>query len=173
MAGAKQLVTLILSWFRPGAVHPAVVCSGHYIALHRGARRGGLQVRRERKSGLRVLEVLTEASANIVGKAESMQMIAICRPPWLGDCPSFYRPRREQFTSMPHCSSYVWRHGVQCHGVGGRPGESRFWHGVMACPVRLQERLRGGWCRGCSFEGRPREDSRVSHCRLLPQRRAW
>jgi hypothetical protein len=64
-------------------------------------------VRRERKSGLRVLEVLTEASANIVGKAESMQMIAICHPPWLGDCPSFYRPRREQFTSMPHCSSYV------------------------------------------------------------------
>jgi hypothetical protein len=23
---------------------------------------------------------------------------------WLGDCPSFYRPRREQFTSMPHYS---------------------------------------------------------------------
>jgi hypothetical protein len=41
MDGAKQLVTLILSWFRPGAVRLAVVCSEHYIALHRGAHRGG------------------------------------------------------------------------------------------------------------------------------------
>jgi hypothetical protein len=31
----------------------------------------------------------------------------------------------------------------------------------MACPVRVQERLRGGWHKGRSFEGRPREDSRV------------
>jgi hypothetical protein len=72
MAGAKQLVTLVLSWFRPGVVRPAVVCSGHYIALHHGARRGGLQARRERRSGLQVPEVLIEASANIVAKAEIM-----------------------------------------------------------------------------------------------------
>jgi hypothetical protein len=25
-----------------------------------------------------------------------------------------------------HCSNYVWRCGVQCRGVDGRPGESRF-----------------------------------------------
>jgi hypothetical protein len=81
MAGAKQLVTLILSWFRPGAVRPAVVCSGHYIASHRGARRGGLQARRERRSGLQVPEVLIDASANIVVKAESVRVIAICRTP--------------------------------------------------------------------------------------------
>jgi hypothetical protein len=62
---------------------------------------------------------------------------------------------------MPHYFAYVRRHGVQCHGVDGRPGESQFYRGVMACPVRIQEWLRGGWCRGCSFEGRPREDSRV------------
>jgi hypothetical protein len=107
MAGAKQLVTLILSWFRPGAVHPVVVCSGHYIALHRGARRGGLQARWERRSGLQVLEVLIERSANIVVKAESVCAFSICRPPWLGDCPSFYRPKREQFTSVPLYSAYV------------------------------------------------------------------
>jgi hypothetical protein len=81
MAGAKQLVTLIFSWFRPGAVRPAVVCSGHYIASHRGAHRGGLQVRRERSSGLQVPEVLIEASANIVVKAESVRVIAIRHPP--------------------------------------------------------------------------------------------
>jgi hypothetical protein len=68
MAGVKQLVTLFLSWFRPGAVRPAVVCSGHYIVLHRDARRGGLQARQERRSGLQVPEVLIEASANIGGE---------------------------------------------------------------------------------------------------------
>jgi hypothetical protein len=107
MVGAKQLVTLILSWFRPGAVRPAVMCSGHYIALHCGARRGGLQARRERRSGLQVPEVLTEASANIAMKAESVRVFAIRRPPWQGDCPSFYRPRRRQFTSVPHYFAYV------------------------------------------------------------------
>jgi hypothetical protein len=84
-----------------------VACSGHYIALHRGARKAGLQARRERRSGLQVLEVLIEASANIVVKAESVQMIAICRPLWLGDCPSFYRLMRKQFTSVSHYFAYV------------------------------------------------------------------
>jgi hypothetical protein len=70
-----------------GAVRPAVVCSGHYIALHRGARRGGLQAWRERKPGLQVLEVLIEASANIMVKAESVYVIAVCRPPAAGGLP--------------------------------------------------------------------------------------
>jgi hypothetical protein len=67
-----------------GAVRPAVACSGHYIALHRGARRGRLQAWRERRLGLQVPEVLIEASANIVVKAESMCVITICRPPTAG-----------------------------------------------------------------------------------------
>jgi hypothetical protein len=82
-------------------------------------------------------------------------------PPRLGDYPSFYRPRRRQFTCVPHCIIYVWRHGAQCHGVDGRPGESCFWRDVMACPVSIQERLRGWRCRGRPFGGRPRADSRV------------
>jgi hypothetical protein len=57
------------------------VCSGHYIALHRGACRGGLQARWERRSGLQVPEVLIEASTSIVAKAESMQVIAVRPPP--------------------------------------------------------------------------------------------
>jgi hypothetical protein len=61
-------------------------------------------VRRERRSGLQVLEVLIEASADIVVKAESVRVFAIRRPLRLGDCPSFYRPRRGQFTGVPHCS---------------------------------------------------------------------
>jgi hypothetical protein len=61
------------------AVRPAVVCSRHYIALHRGSRRGGLQAWRERRPSLQVPEVLIEASANIVAKAESVHVFAVRR----------------------------------------------------------------------------------------------
>jgi hypothetical protein len=54
---------------------------------------------------LQVPEVLIEASANIVVEAESVQVSPVRRPPRLGGCPSFYRPRRQQFTSVPHCLS--------------------------------------------------------------------
>jgi hypothetical protein len=63
-----------------GAVRPAVVCSGHCIASHRGACRGGLQAWWERRPGLLVPEVLIEASANIVEKAESVWVFAVRRP---------------------------------------------------------------------------------------------
>jgi hypothetical protein len=62
---------------------------------------------------------------------------------------------------VPHCFIYVWRHGVQRHGVDGRPGESRFRRGVMARPMHVQERLRGWRHRGHLFEAYPYEDSRV------------
>jgi hypothetical protein len=81
MAGAKQLVTLSFILVPAGAVCPVWVCSGHYITVHRGACRGGLQERRERRLVLQVPEVLTEASANIVVKAESVQVSAVHRPP--------------------------------------------------------------------------------------------
>jgi hypothetical protein len=40
---------------------------------------------------------------------------------------------------------YVWRHGEQCRGADGRPGESCSSRGVVARPVLAQERLRGWW----------------------------
>jgi hypothetical protein len=49
--------------------------------LHRGACRGELQARRERRRILWVPEVLIEASANIVVKAESVWVSVLCRPP--------------------------------------------------------------------------------------------
>jgi hypothetical protein len=73
MAGAKQLVTLGFILVPAGAVRPAVVCSRHYIKLHRSACRGGLQAMQERRPGLQVPEVLIEASADIVVKAESVR----------------------------------------------------------------------------------------------------
>jgi hypothetical protein len=57
--------------------------------LHRGACIGGLQVRRERRPSLQVPEVLTEASANIMVKAESVQVSALCRPPVTRGLPLF------------------------------------------------------------------------------------
>jgi hypothetical protein len=63
-----------------GAVRPAVVCAGHCIALHRSARRGVLQAWWERRPGPQVPEVLIEANANIVEKAESVWVIAVRRP---------------------------------------------------------------------------------------------
>jgi hypothetical protein len=62
---------------------------------------------------------------------------------------------------VPHYFIYMWRHGVQCHGVDGRPGESCIWRGVMAYPVSVQERLRGWRCRGRLFGRRPYIGSRV------------
>jgi hypothetical protein len=62
---------------------------------------------------------------------------------------------------VSHCFIYVWRHGAQCRGVDGRPGESCFCWDVMASPVLIQERLRGWRYRGRLFGGRPRADSRV------------
>jgi hypothetical protein len=48
--------------------------------------------------------------------------------------------------------SYMWRHGDQCHGADGRPGESCSSRGVVARPVLVQEQLRGwrhsGWSSG-------------------------
>jgi hypothetical protein len=77
-----------------------------------------------------------------------------------GDCPSFFRLRRRQFTGVPHCFIYVWWRGIQCRGVDGCPGESRFRRDVMARPVSVQERLRE-WRRGSPLFGRrPRADSR-------------
>jgi hypothetical protein len=55
-----------------GDVRPAVVCSRHCIACTVVLVEGWLQGRRERRRGLRVPEVLIEASANIVEKAESV-----------------------------------------------------------------------------------------------------
>jgi hypothetical protein len=63
-----------------GAIRPAVVCSGHRIASHRGARRGGLQAWWQRRPGLQVPEVLIEVSANIAEKAESVWVIVVHRP---------------------------------------------------------------------------------------------
>jgi hypothetical protein len=63
-----------------GVIRPAVVCSGYYIVLHRGACRGGLQAWWERRPSLQVPEVLIEASANIVEKAETVWVIVVRRP---------------------------------------------------------------------------------------------
>jgi hypothetical protein len=127
----------------PGAVRPAVVCSGQYVALHLGALREGLQAWRERRPGLQVPEVLIETSANIVVKAESVWVIAVHRPQRSGDCPSFYRPRREQFTCVPH-------YFPTCGGVVSSATELT---AVLANPAPVEASWRILCSYRSSFEG--------------------
>jgi hypothetical protein len=57
MAGAKQLGDTEFILVPAGAVRTAWVCPRHCIALHRGACRGVLQARREKRRRLQVPEV--------------------------------------------------------------------------------------------------------------------
>jgi hypothetical protein len=72
MVGAKQLKTLGLSWFRLGPYVQQWRARGT-VLLRTGVHvEGWLQERRESRRGLQVPRVVIEASANIVGKAESV-----------------------------------------------------------------------------------------------------
>jgi hypothetical protein len=73
-------------------------------------------------------------SANIVEKAESVSVIVVRRPvsPRLGGCPSFYRPRTEQFTCMPH-------YFPTCGGMASSAAELT---AVLANPAPVE----ASWC---------------------------
>jgi hypothetical protein len=76
MVGAKQLRTLGLSWFRPGP-YVQQGCARGTVLLRTGVPvEGWLQARRERRRGLQVPRYVIEASANIVGKTESVRLTA-------------------------------------------------------------------------------------------------
>jgi hypothetical protein len=66
-------------------------------------------------------------------------VIAIRRPvsPRLGGCPSVYRPRREQFTCMPHYSP-------TCGGMASSAVELT---AVLANPAPVEAL----WCVLCSY----------------------
>jgi hypothetical protein len=74
MVDAKQSKTQCLSWFRPGAVRPAVVFSGHYIARHRGACSGATTSKAERRRGL---QVPGEVAEDVAGELGSV--CVVCR----------------------------------------------------------------------------------------------
>jgi hypothetical protein len=96
----------VLSWFRPGSrtsssgVLGALYCSAPGVPVV-----GLLQAKRERKRGL---QVPGEVAEDVVGELKSE--CAVCRmlsvvvpcPLRQGSSPSFYRPRRERITCMPH-----------------------------------------------------------------------
>jgi hypothetical protein len=76
MVGAKQLRTLGLSWFRSGP-YVQQGCARGTVLLRTGVPvEGWLQARRERRRGLQVPRDVIEASANIVGKTESVRLTA-------------------------------------------------------------------------------------------------
>jgi hypothetical protein len=83
MAGAKQSGDTRFILVPAGAVRPAWMCSRHCIALHRGACRGVLQARRERRLVLQVPEVLIEACANIGVMGERrVSVLFVSDPPY-------------------------------------------------------------------------------------------
>jgi hypothetical protein len=79
-------MTLGLSWFRPGP-YVQQRCARGTVLLCIVVLVEGATSERERRPGLQVPEVLIEASANIVVKAESAWVIAVCRPPAAGGLP--------------------------------------------------------------------------------------
>jgi hypothetical protein len=148
MVGAKQLKTLGLSWFGP---EPYVQqgCAQGTVLLRTGVPVvGRLQARRERKRGLQVPSGVIEASANIVREAE----VCVCDVLCLRCLLSLPAARGITFllwtkerVNYKHAAlfSYVWRYGVHCRGVGGRPGGPCPGLVVTASPVLEQGRLRG------------------------------
>jgi hypothetical protein len=66
-------------------------------------------------------------------------VIAVRRPvpPRLGGCPSFYRPRREQFTCIPH-------YFPTCGGMTSSGAELT---AVLANPAPVE----ASWCVLCSY----------------------
>jgi hypothetical protein len=72
MVGAKQQETRDLSWFRPGPYVQQWCAQGTVLLCTGVPVEGRLQARRERRRGLQVPKGVIEASANIVGRAESV-----------------------------------------------------------------------------------------------------
>jgi hypothetical protein len=113
MVDAKQSETK----FYPGSGRGPYVqqwCARGTILLSTGVLVVGLlQARRERKRGF---QVPGEVAEDIVGELESkcamcrvLSAVISCRsalyPLRRGSSPSFYRPRRERITCMPHYSA--------------------------------------------------------------------
>jgi hypothetical protein len=89
MAGAKQLVTLGLSWFRPGpyvqqwCARGTILCCTVVLA-EGGYKRGGRGGQASRSQ-----RFLIETSVNIVMRVESMWVCAISAPPATRGSPPF------------------------------------------------------------------------------------
>jgi hypothetical protein len=115
MAGAKQLVTRGLPWFRPGPYVQQCCARGTILrctVVHAegGYKRGGRGGRASRSQGF-----LIEASANIVVKAVSVR--ACLLPSSLcgnGTASSFYRPRGG---SLQACRAVLTTCGGMAHSV--------------------------------------------------------
>jgi hypothetical protein len=106
MVDAKQLKTQDLSWFRPKAVHPAVVRSGHYIAQHRGACSGAATSKAGEEAWPASPWWDDRNEFRCCGRiGEYVCVCVVSCSLRRGSSPSFYRPRRGRITSMLHYSA--------------------------------------------------------------------
>jgi hypothetical protein len=101
-----------LSWFQPrgrtsnSGVLEALYCSALGVPVV-----GLLQARRERKRGFQVPGEVAEDIVGVLGSKCVMSRVvvsghsALSCPLLRGSSPSFYRPRRERITCIPHYSA--------------------------------------------------------------------
>jgi hypothetical protein len=119
MVDAKQSDTQSLSWFRPrGRTSSSGVLEALYCSAPRVPVVGLLQAMRERKRGSQVPG--EDIAEDIVGELESeygeCRVLFFCLVPLRrGSSSSFYRPRRERITCMPHYLA-TWG-SVVCYAV--------------------------------------------------------
>jgi hypothetical protein len=116
---------------------------GALYCSHRGARRGVATSKAE--AWPPSPRGLIEASANIVEKAESGRVVAVRLPVSLrlGGCLSFYRPKRGQFTCMPH-------YFPMCTGMANNAAEPT---SILANPAPVETSWRVLCSHRCDFEG--------------------
>jgi hypothetical protein len=140
MVGAKQLKTQDLSWFRPGAVRPAVVCSGHYIALNRSACSGAATSEAGEGAWPPSPWWGDRSEFRCCGRIWERVCVAV------SDVRVWMSPAAWGFTFLlwtkervnyKHAAllSYMGKYGVRHRGIGGRLDGPCHDPVIMACPV--------------------------------------
>jgi hypothetical protein len=123
MVDAKQLKTEGLSWFRPGAVRPAVVCSGTILLSTGVPVVGRLQAKRERRRGLQVPGEVNVRGSDVVGELGNVCVLCrvVCCPvPCGGGVHLPFIGQGEGEFKHAALLSYMGKYGVQRRRVGGR-----------------------------------------------------
>jgi hypothetical protein len=134
MAGAKQHNDMRFILILTAGRTSSRGALGRCIAVHRGARRGELQARRERRRSLQIPEGLLRQSANTVDEGGKVRVGSYPSSPRSQETSSSYKPRGNGLQSC--CTTLSATYGGMAHSVmelivvlvnlasGGRRGES-------------------------------------------------
>jgi hypothetical protein len=139
--------TRVLSWFRLWAVRPTCLRSWHYIARHRGARRGGLQARRERRRCPQVpAKWLRQVPISGEWVSANGRVVDRSGPGWAATS-SFYRPRGGGLQLCRMALGIVTRYCYAILVIWRLSWRIQVPPRVVVAPVLIRRRLRGWPCR--------------------------